>query len=112
MAARRVIGLLRDVVAEFGVDKTAQISIIDPGGDWAFVQSCRRSADGELADKPSRPSCATNRLPSACPRPSSWWNRAAPSPVPHHYPLYEVGTVKDVVISATAQRRYVSGMAA
>ena len=32
LAAHRVIGLLRDVVAEFGVDKTAQISIVDLGG--------------------------------------------------------------------------------
>src|ERR1700751_1768446 len=32
LAAHRVIGLLRDVVAEFGVQKTAQISTIDLGG--------------------------------------------------------------------------------
>ena len=32
LAAHRVIGLLRDVVKEFGVDKTAQISIVDLGG--------------------------------------------------------------------------------
>ncbi len=32
LAAHRVIGLLRDVVAEFGVDKTSQISIVDLGG--------------------------------------------------------------------------------
>ena len=32
LAAHRVIGLLRDVVAEFGVDKTAQMSIVDLGG--------------------------------------------------------------------------------
>ena len=32
LAAHRVIGLLRDVVAEFGVEKTAQISIVDLGG--------------------------------------------------------------------------------
>ena len=32
LAAHRVIGLLRDVVAEFGVHRTAQISTIDLGG--------------------------------------------------------------------------------
>ena len=32
LAAHRVIGLLRDVVAEFGVEKTAQMSIVDLGG--------------------------------------------------------------------------------
>ena len=32
IAAHRVIGLLRDVVAEFGVDKTAQIATVDLGG--------------------------------------------------------------------------------
>ncbi len=39
----------------------------------------------------------------------SWLSsRAAPSPGPGTITLYEVGTVKDVAISATAQRRYVS----
>jgi diaminopimelate decarboxylase len=32
IAAHRVIGLLRDVVAEFGVDKTSQIATVDLGG--------------------------------------------------------------------------------
>ena len=32
IAAHRVIGLLRDVVAEFGVEKTAQIGTVDLGG--------------------------------------------------------------------------------
>ncbi len=32
IAAHRVIGLLRDIVAEFGVEKTAQVSTIDLGG--------------------------------------------------------------------------------
>ncbi len=32
IAAHRVIGLLRDVVAEFGVEKTSQMSIVDLGG--------------------------------------------------------------------------------
>ena len=32
LAARRVIGLLRDVVAEFGPAKTAQIGTVDLGG--------------------------------------------------------------------------------
>ena len=32
IAAHRVIGLLRDIVAEFGVDKTAQVSTVDLGG--------------------------------------------------------------------------------
>ncbi len=41
IAARRLIGLLRDVVAEFGVDKTAQMNILDlGGGDWASP-TCR-----------------------------------------------------------------------
>jgi diaminopimelate decarboxylase len=32
LAAHRVIGLLRDVVAEFGVEKTAQMAVVDLGG--------------------------------------------------------------------------------
>ncbi len=32
LAAHRVISLLRDVVAEFGVDKTSQVAVVDLGG--------------------------------------------------------------------------------
>lgn len=32
IAAHRVIGLLQQIVEEFGVDKTAQISTVDLGG--------------------------------------------------------------------------------
>ena len=37
LAAHRVIGLLRDVVAEFGVEKTAQISTVDLGGGFGIA---------------------------------------------------------------------------
>lgn len=39
VAAHRVIGLLRDVVSEFGVEKTSQMSVIDLGGDWGSRMS-------------------------------------------------------------------------
>ena len=42
IAAHRVIGLLRDVVAEFGVDKTAQIADGRPRwGPGHFVPAAR-----------------------------------------------------------------------
>ena len=37
LAAHRVIGLLRDVVAEFGVDKTSQIATVDLGGGFGIA---------------------------------------------------------------------------
>ena len=56
LAAHRVIGLLRDVVAEFGVQKTAQISTIDLGGGLGISYSAED-------DPPpvSRTRCQTRR---------------------------------------------------
>ncbi len=74
LAAHRVIGLLRDVVGEFGAEKTAQISTVDLGGgmgisylpqdDPPTIASWRRN---------SAPLCATSPQRSACPR-RGWWS--------------------------------------
>lgn len=109
VAAHRVIGLLRDVVSEFGVEKTSQMSVIDLGGGLgiSYVPQDDPPPMRELADKLLaivRSESAAVGLPT--PRLVVEPGRAIAGP--GTVTLYEVGTVKDVAISATAQRRYVS----
>ena len=109
VAAHRVIGLLRDVVSEFGVEKTSQMSIIDLGGGLgiSYVPQDDPPPMQELADK----LLAIVRSESAAvglPTPKLVVEPGRAIAGPGTVTLYEVGTVKDVAISATAQRRYVS----
>lgn len=109
IAAHRVIGLLRDVVAEFGVDKTAQIATVDLGGGFgiSYLPNDDPPPVGELADKLSdivRSESAAVGLPVLRLVVEPGRAIAGPGTVT----LYEVGTVKDVGVSATAHRRYVS----
>ncbi|WP_244187628.1 diaminopimelate decarboxylase [Mycobacterium gastri] len=109
IAAHRVIGLLRDVVGEFGAEKTAQLSIVDLGGGLgiSYVPSDDPPPISDLAAKLnailSNESAAVG-LPT--PRLVVEPGRAIAGP--GTITLYEVGTVKDVDVSATANRRYVS----
>ncbi|MGH3596775.1 MAG: diaminopimelate decarboxylase [Mycobacterium sp.] len=109
VAAHRVIGLLRDVVAEFGVDKTAQISCVDLGGGLgiSYLPSDDPPPVRELADKLG----AIVRNESAAaglPVPSLVVEPGRAIAGPGTITLYEVGTVKDVGVSARAHRCYVS----
>ncbi|WP_211280628.1 diaminopimelate decarboxylase [Mycobacterium arosiense] len=109
IAARRVIGLLHDAVERFGVDKTAQISTVDLGGGLgiSYLAADDPPPMGELAAKLSaivRNESAAVGLPT--PRLVVEPGRAIAGP--GTITLYEVGTVKDVDVSATAHRRYVS----
>ena len=109
LAAHRVIGLLRDVVAEFGVDKTSQISIVDLGGGLgiSYLPQENPPPMGELADKLQ----AIVRSESAAvglPVPKLVVEPGRAIAGPGTITLYEVGTVKDVAVSSTAHRRYVS----
>ncbi|WP_420108936.1 diaminopimelate decarboxylase, partial [Mycolicibacter arupensis] len=109
LAARRVIGLLRDVVAEFGVEKTAQLSVIDLGGGLgiSYLPQDDPPPMAELAGKLAaivRDESAAVGLPT--PQLVVEPGRAIAGP--GTVTLYEVGTVKDVAVSATAHRRYVS----
>ncbi|BBY31122.1 diaminopimelate decarboxylase [Mycolicibacterium sediminis] len=109
IAARRVIGLLRDVVAEFGVEKTSQISIVDLGGGLgiSYLPQDDPPPMAELADKLwaiVRNESAAVGLPS----PDLVVEPGRAIAGPGTITLYEVGTVKDVAISPTAHRRYVS----
>ena len=109
LAAHRVIGLLHDIVGEFGVDKTAQLSTVDLGGGFgiSYLAPDDPPPMAELADKLSaivRNESAAVALPT--PRLVVEPGRAIAGP--GTITLYEVGTVKDVDVSTTAHRRYVS----
>src|SRR5246127_4678301 len=109
LAAHRVIGLLHDVVEEFGVTKTAQISTIALGGGLgiSYLPHDDPPPVEELAAKLSvivRNESALAGLPE--PRLMVEPGRAIAGP--GTITLYEVGTVKDVAIASDLQRRYVS----
>jgi diaminopimelate decarboxylase len=109
LAAHRVIGLLRDVVAEFGVDKTSQLATVDLGGGLgiAYLAHDDPPPVQELADKLTaivRNESALVGLPT--PRLVVEPGRAISGP--GTVTLYEVGTVKDVDLGSGRHRRYVS----
>ncbi|ORV55165.1 diaminopimelate decarboxylase [Mycobacterium florentinum] len=109
LAARRVLGLLQEVVGRFGVEMTAQISTVDLGGGLgiSYLASDDPPPMAELAAKLSTiigNESAAVGLPT--PRLVVEPGRAIAGP--GTITLYEVGTVKDVEVSTTAIRRYVS----
>ena len=109
LAAHRVIGLLRDVVAEFGVDKTSQLEAVDLGGGFGISYLPHddpppvQDLAGKLRAIVRNESAAVGLL---APRLVVEPGRAIAGP--GTITLYQVGTVKDVAVSATANRRYVS----
>ena len=109
IAGRRVIGLLRDVVAEFGVDKTSQISIIDLGGGLgiSYLPHDDPPPMQELADK-LRVIMANEAAAVGLPTPTLVVEPGRAIAGPGTITLYRVGTVKDVATSPTAHRRYIS----
>ena len=109
LAAHRVIGLLREIIAEFGPEQTAQLSTMDLGGGLgiSYLATDDPPPVAELAAKLSAivgSESAAVGLPA--PRLVVEPGRAITGP--GTITLYEVGTVKDVDVSATAHRRYVS----
>jgi diaminopimelate decarboxylase len=109
IAAHRVIGLLRDIVAEFGVDKTAQVSTVDLGGGLgiSYLAPDDPPPIAELAAKLS--AIVSNESAAVgLPTPNLVVEPGRAIAGPGTITLYEVGTVKDVDVSATAHRRYVS----
>jgi diaminopimelate decarboxylase len=109
IAARRVLGLLRDVVAEFGVEKTAQISTVDLGGGLgiSYLPQDDPPPMEELAGK-LKIIVADESAAVGLPSPKLVVEPGRAIAGPGTVTLYEVGTVKDVAISPTAHRRYVS----
>ncbi|MCV7193044.1 diaminopimelate decarboxylase [Mycolicibacterium brumae] len=109
LAAHRVIGLLADVVAEFGVDKTSQMSIVDLGGGLgiSYLPNDDPPPVAELAAK-LEAIIANESAAVGLPAPKLVVEPGRAIAGPGTVTLYRVGTVKDVAISASAQRRYVS----
>ncbi|WP_199255405.1 diaminopimelate decarboxylase [Mycolicibacterium mengxianglii] len=109
IAARRVLGLLRDVVAEFGVDKTAQISTVDLGGGLgiSYLPQDDPPPMDELADK-LKAIVHDESEALGLPTPKLVVEPGRAIAGPGTVTLYQVGTVKDVAISTTAYRRYIS----
>jgi len=109
LAAHRVIGLLRDVVAEFGVDKTSQLETVDLGGGLgiSYLPQDDPPPITDLAAKLGaivRNESAAVGLPA--PRLVVEPGRAIAGP--GTITLYQVGTVKDVDIASDRHRRYIS----
>ncbi len=82
LAAHRVIGLLREVVGQFGVDEDrADLNRRSRWRPGYFVPGARRSAaDGRTGGQAERHRAATSRRPLVCPRPGWWSSPDAPSP--------------------------------
>ncbi|WP_346075735.1 diaminopimelate decarboxylase [Gordonia cholesterolivorans] len=109
LAARRVIGLLADIVAEFGVEKTSQLKVLDLGGGLgiSYLESDDPPPVSVLAEALAeivrRESAALNLpMPTIAVEPGR--GIAGPAGVT----LYRVGTVKDVALDGNTVRRYVS----
>jgi len=109
LAAHRVIGLLREIVGEFGPGKTAQLSTVDLGGGLgiSYLPLDDPPPIAELAAKLS--AIVSNESAAVgLPAPRLVVEPGRAIAGPGTITLYEVGTVKDVDVSATAHRRYVS----
>ncbi|MXP23186.1 diaminopimelate decarboxylase [Gordonia sp. HNM0687] len=109
VAAHRVLGLLKEIVAEFGVDKTAQLSVVDLGGGLgiSYLPEDDPLPIGDvaetLADIVRRESAAVGLpMPTLAVEPG----RAVAGP--GTVTLYRVGTVKVVTVGKNLTRRYVS----
>ena len=109
LAAHRVIGLLRDVVADFGVDKTSQISIVDLGGGLG-ISYLPQDDPPPMEDLAAKLDAIVRNESAAVglPAPKLVVEPGRAIAGPGTITLYEVGTVKDVAVSPTAHRRYVS----
>ncbi|WP_336671866.1 diaminopimelate decarboxylase [Tsukamurella sp. USMM236] len=114
IAARRVLELLRDVVARFGAEKTAQLSTIDLGGGLGISYTPHDDPPpvADLAAKLRHiVETESAALGLATPHLAVEPGRAIAGPP--GITLYEVGTIKDVVVDSEdvgpqGFRRYVS----
>lgn len=109
LAAHRVLGLVADIVAEFGVDKTAQLSILDLGGGLGISYL--------PSDDPLPITAVADTLAAIVRRESSALGLPMPTIAvepgraiagPGTVTIYDVGTIKDVSLGQGAVRRYVS----
>jgi len=109
LAAHRVIGLLRDVVAEFGVDKTRQLETVDLGGGLG-ISYLPQDDPPPVEDLAAKLGAIVRNESEAVglPAPRLVVEPGRAIAGPGTITLYQVGTVKDVAVSPTAHRRYIS----
>ena len=109
IAAHRVIGLLRDVVAEFGVEKTSQMSIVDLGGGLG-ISYLPQDDPPPVADLAAKLAAIVRDESAAVglPAPKLVVEPGRAIAGPGTITLYQVGTVKDVAVASDRYRRYVS----
>ncbi|HET6731766.1 diaminopimelate decarboxylase [Mycobacterium sp.] len=109
IAAHRVIGLLREVVTEFGVDKTSQIATVDLGGGLG-ISYLPHDDPPPVEDLAAKLGAIVQHESAAVglPAPRLVVEPGRAIAGPGTITLYQVGTVKDVAVSPTAHRRYVS----
>ncbi|RVW05935.1 diaminopimelate decarboxylase [Rhodococcus spongiicola] len=109
LAAHRVIGLMREIVDRFGVEKTSQLSIVDLGGGLgiSYVPSDDPPPVDVLAGKLAH-IVATESRAAGLPVPTLTVEPGRAIAGPGTVTLYEVGTIKDVTLDGGATRRYVS----
>ena len=109
LAAHRIIGLLRDVVAEFGVAKTAQLSTVDLGGGLG-ISYLPNDDPPPVADLAAKLTAIVHNESVAVglPVPRLVVEPGRAIAGPGTITLYEVGTVKDVAVGGGKHRRYVS----
>lgn len=109
LAARRVLGLLRDVIKHYGVEKTSQISVIDLGGGMGIHYVPQ--------DDPPEPAVLAAKLTAIVETESALLGLPTPTldvepgraiAGPGTITLYEVGTIKNVTLDGGLSRRYVS----
>lgn len=109
IAARRMLGLLRDAVDKFGAERTAQIATLDLGGGLgiSYLPTDNPPPLDEFAAKLRELVVAeAARAGLAVPTIAVEPGRAIAGP--GTVTLYEVGTVKDVSLEGGQRRRYVS----
>nr|WP_024794329.1 diaminopimelate decarboxylase [Tomitella biformata] len=113
LAAHRVIGLLAQIVGELDAgadaDAIAALSMVDLGGGLgiAYVSSDDPPPVHELAAKLTA-IVAAEASDAGLPTPRLTVEPGRAIAGPGTITVYEVGTIKDVTVSADLQRRYVS----
>ena len=109
LAAHRVLGLLHDVVDEFGVDKTSQMSIVDLGGGLG-ISYLPDERPLSIADVAETLAAIVRRESEAVglPMPTIAVEPGRAIAGPGTITLYRVGTIKDVELGGGSVRRYVS----
>ncbi|GAA5068275.1 diaminopimelate decarboxylase [Nocardia callitridis] len=109
IAARRMLGLLREAIEKFGVERTEQISILDLGGGLGI--SYLPSDDPPPLDQFAaslRELVAAEAGRAGLPVPTIAVEPGRAIAGPSTVTLYEVGTIKDVSLDGGLRRRYVS----